>query len=55
MLVLGILLGQGIPSRQLIFGGIFLAIAIGVALYWDKHFKASIRVSQIIERCYEEE
>ncbi len=55
MLVLGILLGQGIPSRQMIFGGIFLTVAIGVAFYWDKHFKASIRVSQIIERCYEKE
>ncbi len=54
MLVLGILLGQGIPSRQLLFGGIFLAIAVVFAIYWDKHFKASIRVSQIIERCYEE-
>jgi positive regulator of sigma E activity len=55
MLVIGILLGQGVLYKQFIFGSAFFLIAVGVAYIYDKRFKASIRVSSIIERYYEKE
>jgi len=48
LLIFGLFLGRGNEIKSLLFGGIFVAIALIFAYIFDKYFKAKVTITKVM-------